>query len=77
VATPDRLQVSIPKELAESARNVAALEGKSLAALVSEILGPALALREKALLAARLTAIADAPPVEPPKRGRPKKGGGS
>lgn len=76
LSASDRTQIQVPRKLAESARIVAALTGKSIASLIAEIAGPELARREKELLDARRTEVEDASPVEPPKRGRPKKGGG-
>lgn len=56
-AMAERVNLRIPESLVKSARVVAALEGKSLAALVEEILGPELARREKSLLASRARAF--------------------
>lgn len=76
----ERTNVRIPNHLVVSARVVAALEGKSLAALVEEILAPELARREKGLLASRSKEVEATEPEARPRlrpRGRPRKDGGS
>lgn len=71
----ERATIRIPEHLVTSARVVASIEGKSLAALIEEIIGPEILRRERELVAKRAREIQEKPiqPVPPKKRGRPRK----
>lgn len=71
----ERATIRIPEHLVTSARVVASIEGKSLAALIEEIVAPEILRRERELVAKRAREIQEKPiePAPPKKRGRPRK----